>query len=76
MHFVVAVCIGAVPVRRCHGADLERERAFKTAPWFMKQRTAAFAAPLFKDSERASLTAKPRDIGQAEGVLSPRPNVA
>lgn len=58
------------------GADWERERAFVTAFRYMKQRIATFTALPFEGLERASLTAKLREIGHAEGASSPRPNVA
>ncbi len=58
------------------GADWERERAFVMALRYMKQRIAAFTALPFASLERASLTAKLREIGHAEGASSPRANVA
>ena len=58
------------------GADWERERAFVMALRYMKQRIATFTALPFAGLERASLTAKLREIGHLEGASSPRPYVA
>ncbi|MCR0984152.1 arsenate reductase ArsC [Roseomonas populi] len=67
---------GIVDPAAAEGADWERERAFVTALRYMKQRIAAFTALPFEGLERASLTAKLREIGHAEGASSPRSNVA
>ena len=67
---------GIVDPAAVEGADWERERAFVTALRYMKQRIAAFTALPIEGLERASLTAKLREIGHAEGASSPRSNVA
>ena len=58
------------PVVSLHG------RAFVTAFRYMKQRIFTFMALPFEGLERASLTAKLREIGHAKGASSPRANVA
>ncbi len=58
------------------GSETERERAFVTAFRHMKQRISLFTALPLAGLERAALTAKVREIGQAPGASSPRKDVA
>ncbi len=58
------------------GSEIERERAFVTAFRHMKQRISLFTALPLAGLERATLTAKVREIGQAPGTSSPRRDVA
>ena len=58
------------------GSEIERERAFVTAFRHMKQRISLFTALPLAGLERATLTAKVREIGHAPGASSPRKDVA
>jgi len=56
--------------------DIWKRAAFAQAFTFMRNRVSAFAALPFDSLERASLTARVREIGQLEGASSPRSDVA
>lgn len=58
------------------GTDIEREMAFILALRYLRARIAAFAALPVASLDRASLAARLREIGQAEGATTSRPDVA
>ena len=58
------------------GNEIEREQAFVTAFCQMKYRISLFTALPLAGLERATLTAKVREIGHAPGASSPRKDVA
>jgi len=58
------------------GSDIQRERAFVTALRYVENRIALFIALPMNKLEASALRAKVREIGQAEGASSPRPEVA
>jgi arsenate reductase len=58
------------------GTAIERERAFVTAMRHMKHRVTLFTALPITGLERASLTARVRDIGHTAGTSWPKPEVA
>ncbi len=58
------------------GSEEERERAFVDALSYMKRRISLFICLPFTGLEKATLTAKVREIGQEPGASSPRPSVA
>jgi arsenate reductase len=58
------------------GSDMERRRAFVTALRYLENRITLFTALPIDKLETSALTAKVREIGQAEGASSPRSDVA
>lgn len=58
------------------GTDIEREMAFILALRHLRARITAFASLPIASLDRASLTARLREIGRADGATSPRPDVA
>lgn len=58
------------------GSDIDRERAFVTALRYIKTRISLFIALPLSKLEKASVTAKVREIGNAEGASTPRRDVA
>lgn len=58
------------------GTDIEREMAFILALRYLRARIAAFASLPVASLDRTSLAARLREIGQAEGVTTSRPDVA
>lgn len=58
------------------GAHIEREMAFILALRHLRARIAAFASLPVASLDRASLAARLREIGQAEGATTSRPDVA
>lgn len=58
------------------GSGIDRERAFVTALRYMKTRISLFTALPLSKLEPASVTARVREIGKAEGASSPRRDVA
>ncbi|WP_210497418.1 arsenate reductase ArsC [Microvirga antarctica] len=58
------------------GTEIERERAFVTALRYLRNRIVAFTALPVNMLDRASLQSQLREIGQTEGVSSPRQGAA
>ena len=58
------------------GPDMQRKTAFVTAQRYLTNRIAAFVALPLASLDQVALSAKVREIGQQEGVTSPRPEVA
>lgn len=58
------------------GTALEREAAFVTALKYTRNRISAFNALPVALLDKATLTAKVREIGHSEGATMPRPGVA
>jgi len=55
---------------------VDRERAFVIALGYTRRRISLFLSLPFARLEKASLTAKVREIGHVEGASSPRSSVA
>lgn len=58
------------------GTDIEKERAFVTAFRYLKNRISIFISLPIRSLDKMALGAKLREIGQMEGVSSPRPKAS
>jgi len=58
------------------GNDIERERAFVQALRYLENRISIFTSLPIDKLDGITLTSRVREIGQAEGASSPRPEVA
>jgi arsenate reductase (thioredoxin) len=58
------------------GSDIEKERAFVQAAKYLKHRISLFLNLPLASVDEMSLTARLREIGQAEGATNRRPDVA
>ena len=58
------------------GSEIEKERAFVQAAKYLKTRISLFLNLPLASLDRLSLASRLREIGQAEGATSRRPEVA
>ncbi len=58
------------------GHDIDKERAFVQAAKYLKTRMSTFLSLPLASLDEMSLTARLREIGQAEGATNGRPDVA